>query len=1039
MAAPPTLSVAGGAQEDPLDWKFVQSFGDDNSSDDDLVTAVEFDETGQYLAVGDKAGRICIFEGHQVSSSPHSNKRPVIPLEYKFYTEFQSHEPEFDCLKSLEIEEKINMIKWGKKMNNGLFLLACNDKTIKYWKVHEKKIKRPARLDGPPVSMANTPTYLSSDLLIPKLTHHQTITTATPKRVYSNAHGYHVNCFPEDDHEILTAHGFMGLAAIEEHFAQHEHLSVACPLRDGSLAFRDISVAELVVSERGEHQHIAMDNVAVAYERAHATQGSIHQTKGNQVSLCPTANHTMWVRIGAKDNFHLQSWKSISAADVAAATLPRADPFAQFQASVSEGVRGSLEPLPIVASLGLRSEDEVLAFLELYGYWLGDGWLDALHGWKVAFGPVKKHDVTYLDGLFTRLRLPRLAKSSEGKHGYWRADKKDAGGKHNIHVVAPAYVEFFRAEYASKYGGSAASATSSPASSRSASKRSSPASSREASPVSKASRYSASAASFSSGRPSELEERPAGWCCEMACSLAGEAECATTGELIAFEKAPVPAPAAAAAAAAEPAPAAAAAAAAVPAPAAAAAATVQTTLDAHLKLSGRPSNLSVCVEPERIKSAKWFCWWVLRRCSARQLRAIIAGLRFADGNEAAKQATGGCIGTSSARFRDELTVACLFAGYTTHFYIDEVGESRGVNKQGVEIIARNTHWKVAYTSDQRSIQPSLSCAREMKRVSKFGRVWCVTVPTQEHWIMARRVRERTADGIVRSASRPVVVGNSISINSDGETFISADDLRINLWNLQIANETFNVVDVKPPNLEELTEVITSATFHPQACSQLIYSSSRGSIRLADLRDSALCDQHAKLFEVEEDPSQKSFFSEIISSISDAQFIGPEGRFILSRDYLTLKVWDVQMESRPLAVIPIHEYLKVHLCDLYENDCIFDKFEAASSADGSRYVTGSYNNHFVIHHTLSQSNVTIEALKDPPKRKPRPVKPGAPAALKKPDTSPVSANETTPDTPNVNLMDFGKKALHVSYHPSQHVIAVAGLNKLYIYQAINANL
>ena len=90
------------------------------------MTAVEFDETGQYLAVGDKAGRICIFEGHAVTASPNSNKRPIIPLEYKFYTEFQSHEPEFDCLKSLEIEEKINMIKWGKKINNGLYLLACN-------------------------------------------------------------------------------------------------------------------------------------------------------------------------------------------------------------------------------------------------------------------------------------------------------------------------------------------------------------------------------------------------------------------------------------------------------------------------------------------------------------------------------------------------------------------------------------------------------------------------------------------------------------------------------------------------------------------------------------------------------------------------------------------------------------------------------------------------------------------------------------------------------------------------------------------------
>ena len=31
--------------------------------------------------------------------------------QYRFLTEFQSHEPEFDYLKSLEIEEKINYIR----------------------------------------------------------------------------------------------------------------------------------------------------------------------------------------------------------------------------------------------------------------------------------------------------------------------------------------------------------------------------------------------------------------------------------------------------------------------------------------------------------------------------------------------------------------------------------------------------------------------------------------------------------------------------------------------------------------------------------------------------------------------------------------------------------------------------------------------------------------------------------------------------------------------------------------------------------------
>lgn len=40
--------------------------------------------------------------------------------------------------------------------------------------------------------------------------------------------------------------------------------------------------------------------------------------------------------------------------------------------------------------------------------------------------------------------------------------------------------------------------------------------------------------------------------------------------------------------------------------------------------------------------------------------------------------------------------------------------------------------------------------------------------------------------------------------SDGETFVSADDLRINLWNLEISNQSFNIVDVKPANMEDLT-------------------------------------------------------------------------------------------------------------------------------------------------------------------------------------------------------------------------------------------
>lgn len=42
---------------------------------------------------------------------------------------------QFDYLKSLEIEEKINKIRWCHTANGALFLLSTNDKTIKFWKV----------------------------------------------------------------------------------------------------------------------------------------------------------------------------------------------------------------------------------------------------------------------------------------------------------------------------------------------------------------------------------------------------------------------------------------------------------------------------------------------------------------------------------------------------------------------------------------------------------------------------------------------------------------------------------------------------------------------------------------------------------------------------------------------------------------------------------------------------------------------------------------------------------------------------------------
>jgi serine/threonine-protein phosphatase 2A regulatory subunit B len=67
------------------------------------------------------------------------------------------------------------------------------------------------------------------------------------------------------------------------------------------------------------------------------------------------------------------------------------------------------------------------------------------------------------------------------------------------------------------------------------------------------------------------------------------------------------------------------------------------------------------------------------------------------------------------------------------------------------------------------------------------------------------------------------------MSPDGENFLSADDLRVNLWSLEQNLLAFNIVDLKPSNIEELSEVITHVEYHPKRSDVFLFSSSKGYI------------------------------------------------------------------------------------------------------------------------------------------------------------------------------------------------------------------
>lgn len=62
-------------------------------------------------------------------------------------------------------------------------------------------------------------------------------------------------------------------------------------------------------------------------------------------------------------------------------------------------------------------------------------------------------------------------------------------------------------------------------------------------------------------------------------------------------------------------------------------------------------------------------------------------------------------------------------------------------------------------------------------------------------------------------------------------------------------------------------------------------------------------------------------------------------------------------------------LRLQLCDLYENDCIFDKFDCCMNGAATYVASGSYNNSFkVFKNADSAQGIPLEATRDPMRRR-----------------------------------------------------------------------
>lgn len=149
---------------------------------------------------------------------------------------------------------------------------------------------------------------------------------------------------------------------------------------------------------------------------------------------------------------------------------------------------------------------------------------------------------------------------------------------------------------------------------------------------------------------------------------------------------------------------------------------------------------------------------------------------------------------------------------------------------------------------------------------------------------------------------------------------------------------------------------------------------------------------------------------MVSSYSGVDFMA-NGRQLITRDYLTLKVWDLAVTKKPLATITIQDSLKSKLCEMFENDAIFDKFSVSASPDSRTAFTGNYNNNFHLIDTQDLTNMQYE-LTYKKNTVSKQIMPNKMVALPK--------------------IDYQRKTIVGDFHPKKNTVAVASLNCFFIY-------
>jgi len=251
--------------------------------------------------------------------------------------------------------------------------------------------------------------------------------------------------------------------------------------------------------------------------------------------------------------------------------------------------------------------------------------------------------------------------------------------------------------------------------------------------------------------------------------------------------------------------------------------------------------------------------------------------------------------------------------------------------------------------------------------------------------------------------------HSVSFNSDGETFLSADDLKVYLWNIQ-HQDAICVLDLQPEDMNDLEDAIVCTTFHPTNCNLINYGMSSGAVRMSDLREGLKCSPvPTKVFEATNDPLRAfgwiSYFEGSATRSCGLEW-SRDGKYLASREYLQVKVWDIRKTNQPVNLWDVGSHLHNKLPDLIEDDLVLDRFNCSWS-HSRHIVSGGYNNQFYFFNTQNGVKTTHS----------------------------LSTYSSLIEPIDISAYPYSNSTLRMSeWHPKQNIVALASKQNIFLFNS-----